>query len=1053
MKRLPLLPLLVSLLLLASANAQSANLAAHSGDRLVVFWQPGFPTISSTPIDRSTLTSALGSNASFADIASINDPATLSEASLLVLPYGSAVPVDAWNSITHFLDLGGNLLILGGQPLHVPVSLKDGHYLAGRPQDSYALALGLRHTYEIPVPSTATFAWKRGYAEGITPKLQAKHFFVVEGRLDGLGYMTSTDGELVAAPIVFGTHFTPGTHSGTHPGAWGKPAGRFVALDFDPLNGFWSTPDATTLLRRAAEYARQGTELFSVEAQFAALRPGESPTLTVHLKQSSGTPAGEVKVDLSSRGQSLESVTLPVDSTTETIPVNFKHPLPAGFYEVNATWRDQDHLREFYRNGFWVEPAEALLTGPTLAANSDTLTLDTKPFLPVGTNYFTTEENGWDFSSPRNAAIWEHDFAEMQSHGVSFVRTGVWMSNARFVDPTTGGVNDRFLRNLEGFLLSAQHHNIAVNFTFFAFSPKSGTQPSEHPTPDDPTPPNPYLDTSALRAQQAYIRSIIARFGKVPFLSWDLINEPSVSNPRHIFSGNYPNGDPSELAAWRTWLRQHYPDIPTLADAWSVTPTQLGSFDTIPLPEIADLRYARNASTNQVRAIDYNLFAQDLFRSWVVTMVTTIRDAGSTQLIDVGQDEGGVTDRVLNRFYAGAGVGFTTNHTYWQDDALLWDSVAAKVPGTPNITGETGYQPSWAPDGTWRYDEITGLGLTERKWALGFAAGSTGAMQWDWAREVDFGMQRSDGSAKLWENMMRDLGTFATAAAPHARSLKLPPIAIVLPESLQLSVFNPTALEAQQAAVRTLYAEAHGSAYAVGEYQIDQLGTPRLILLPSPYALTDTAWSALLVHVRDGATLLITGPFDADAHLHPTPRATQLGLPYATEPLQLREQSLHWPGGSDRFTFGGNKTTALNVATLADGSQWKDLPLGKGRILFSTLPLELGENQAALGRVYAYAMQRSGVAPLRVLGPRNPGILIAPTVYADATLFVVTSETTASTVSFIDPRSHATLTTDLAAGRAALVMVGTNGKILASYHWGLKPLPRPSTHSPTQPRP
>ena len=75
---------------------------------------------------------------------------------------------------------------------------------------------------------------------------------------------------------------------------------------------------------------------------------------------------------------------------------------------------------------------------------------------------------------------------------------------------------------------------------------------------------------------------------------------------------------------------------------------------------------------------------------WVHSMVSLIRATGSKQLVDVGQDEGGVTDRLLNQFYGGADVSFTTNHTYWQDDALLWDSVAAKRVGVPNITGENG---------------------------------------------------------------------------------------------------------------------------------------------------------------------------------------------------------------------------------------------------------------------------------------------------------------------------------------------------------------------------
>jgi len=296
-------------------------------------------------------------------------------------------------------------------------------------------------------------------------------------------------------------------------------------------------------------------------------------------------------------------------------------------------------------------------------------------------------------------------------------------------------------------------------------------------------------------------------------------------------------------------------------------------------------------------------------------------------------------------------------------------------------------------------------------------------------------MQRSDGSAKVWQNMMRDLGAFAEAAAPHAIGMKLPEIALVLPESLQMSVFNGVGLEAQQAAVRTLYQEAHGAAYAVGEYQIEQLGTPNLILLPSPMGLTDAAWSAIEAHVRAGATLLVTGPFDADAHLHATQRAGKVGLEYSTTLLDLREETVKWPGGEGIFTFGGKKTTTLSRAQFADGAQWKEVALGKGRILFAALPLELGQNQEALGRVYAYAMQRSGVVPMREGKERAPGVLVCPTEYKDATLYVVTSETEATTVSFEDARSHRSLATSLDAGRAALVMVGTDGKILASYHW------------------
>jgi hypothetical protein len=1009
--------ILLSLLLVGGAPAQVRSMDGPG--KTVVFWQAGFPTISSEAIDQATLTAALG-DAAFAGVDGLNEAATLAGANLLVLPYGSAVPTGAWKSISQFVNRGGSLLILGGQPLEVPVTERNGLFVAQRAQDSYANTMGLRHTYEVPVLESARFVWKPGYEAGRAPAVRAKHFYAEEGRLDGLGYMADAEGELVAAPVIYGSR-------------WG--GGRLVALDFDPEPEYWKGADGMALIRRAADFARQPVATFSVEALFSTLRPGEVPILSVHLKLSHSdvAPRGEVKAELQRDGRTLETLTIPLNGASgESLALAFHQALPAGFYEVAASWSDQGHVREFYRNGFWVSPPEALKGGPKLAANEDTLTLDGKPFLPVGTNYFGTEENGWDFSGPRNAANWERDFAEMQAHGVSFVRTGVWMPNARFIDGDLGGANERFLRNLEAYLLCAQKHHIAVNFTFFAFTPRSGNQrPDEGGTP----PANPYLDGGALHAEEAYVSSVVSRFKDVPFLSWDLINEPSFSNPRNVFKGNYPNNDPSEVKAWQKWLRERYEDLAPLADAWSVTPEELGSFDAIPLPAIGDLNYARNGSTRQVRAVDYNLFAQEMFRGWVTTMVKTIRDAGGKQIVNVGQDEGGVSDRVLNQFYADAGVAFTTNHTYWQDDALLWDSLAAKVVGVPNITGETGYQPSWAPDGAWRFDELSALGLTERKWALGFAAGSTGAMQWDWAREVDFGMLRSDGSSKVWENMMRDLGAFAQAAAPHAVGLKLPEIALVLPQSLQMSVLKGYAQEAQQSAVRALYQVAHGAAYAVGEYQIERLGTPKLILLPSPLGMTDAAWAGIEARVREGATLLVTGPFDEDEHLHATDRAKKLGLDYATVPLDLRDDRITWPGGSDSFSFAWLKTTVLMEAALPDGGGWREMALGKGRILFTTLPLELSGNLDAVGRVYGYAMKLAGVVPLAIAGKNDPGILVCPTEYKDATLYVLTSETQAATVRFTDRRSGKEFSARLDAGRAALMMVGVDGKVIGSYRW------------------
>jgi hypothetical protein len=308
-------------------------------------------------------------------------------------------------------------------------------------------------------------------------------------------------------------------------------------------------------------------------------------------------------------------------------------------------------------------------------------------------------------------------------------------------------------------------------------------------------------------------------------------------------------------------------------------------------------------------------------------------------------------------------------------------------------------------------------------------------MQWDWAREVDFGMYRSDGSSKVWENMMRDLGKFAREASPFAEGLIEPEVAIVLPQSYQMSVSNLLARQAQQSAVRALYNYAHGQAYAVGEYQIQLLGSPKLILLPSAYGLNEAAWRAIEDKVRAGSVLLITGPFGEDEHFHATGRQDAAGLPYALRPLTQRENVFHFPGGEETLTYSGMMTTTISRAVLPAGEDWIEQPLGKGKILFAALPLELNDNLHSVGEVYRYALKAANVAPVYSTTITDPGILICPTLFPEATLYVLASESNRHDVSFKDLRSGKEFSGMLPSGRAAVLLVGLDGKLLATYNW------------------
>jgi hypothetical protein len=95
----------------------------------------------------------------------------------------------------------------------------------------------------------------------------------------------------------------------------------------------------------------------------------------------------------------------------------------------------------------------------------------------------------------------------------------------------------------------------------------------------------------------------------------------------------------------------------------------------------------------------------------------------------------------------------------------------------------------------------------------------------------------------------------------------------------------------------------------------------------------------------------------------------------------------------------------------------------------------LNSNLQATADVYSYALKVANIAPVYSTALKDPGILICPTLFPKATLYVLTSESNRSEVAFKDLRSGRKFSGTLPSGRAALLLVGTDGKLLASYHW------------------
>src|SRR5208283_2972795 len=167
MKHQSALLALTSLLLFPAAYAKT-----------VVFWQEGFPAVDSEVPPRAVLEKALHPlSPVFLSLDDLRKPESLQPGDLLVLPYGSAFPADAWDAIHQRLE-HVNLFNIGGRPFTVPVWRDAAGWRAAPPQATYSRALGIEHTLIAP-QSKGKFTWDPEAVSFAPLAIQARNVFVL----------------------------------------------------------------------------------------------------------------------------------------------------------------------------------------------------------------------------------------------------------------------------------------------------------------------------------------------------------------------------------------------------------------------------------------------------------------------------------------------------------------------------------------------------------------------------------------------------------------------------------------------------------------------------------------------------------------------------------------------------------------------------------------------------------------------------------------------------------------------------------------------------------
>jgi hypothetical protein len=882
--------------------------------RALLFRAAGFPTVDAEPIEDAVLDAATAGlpverTTSVADLAA---RLRTTDFGVLVLPYGSAFPVDAWPQIRAFLRDGGGLAILGGAPFHVPVRATDAtawtqgprqtafaHDLLIGPAEALPIARGWREVDAgLGVPlATGNTAW------ALTLRLAVEKEFPAEHGSGG-------PREAIARPLA---HVV-------------DPSGTRRAcplLQLDRKNGArWmlATTDAkleAPAVRAIVTRALEGAQAITIVPVHASVTPGSNAELDVHAPRGAKItvtdPAGS---EILQREVSAEKVTVPTRSP--------------GLHRVTVTAGGST-----IRSAFWARDDELLSSGPKLEVSRDWLRKDGRPFPVVGTTYMASDVHRQFLFEP-NPDVWDADFAEMKKLGIGFVRTGIWTGWSK--------VDARTVSALEAYVQTAAKHGIVVCFNFFAFLPPAydGT--------------NPYLDPKSLEGQRAFIASFASRFNGVSWVHWDLINEPSYAPLAKLWSTR-PIGDRHEALAWQTWARERHGDG-ALRALWGVPED-----DVYAVPRDADfIRTAVQADRRPRKARDFREFAEGAVTNWAKTMRATLREtAGPQTLVTLGQDEGGIYERATQQLMAEA-LDYTAVHTWWKNDDLLWDGVMTKVAGKPSLHQETGLMRLESSDGApWRTPEDAAL-LLERKLGYAFAARGAGVVEWVWNvnpympidEESTIGLFRPDGTAKPELDVLVRMARFFRDAAEYLDDFEPDPVTLVIPHAATF-LGRMAPIEATKQIVRTLSERFGVVPNAVSDLRLTDatLAGAKLVIVPSAEVLDESAAKTLFNASRAGVKVLFTGSIEGDSYGRETPSLRALGLLTPSRPVAMLERS-----AAGFVTFQGLLQETLRRSEAA--------PVLTGNVWHEPIPLELARETEPLVRLLGSALAAAAV-------PRSPG--------------------------------------------------------------------------------
>ncbi|WP_257348923.1 beta-galactosidase [Pseudalkalibacillus decolorationis] len=1015
--------------------------------KTIIFYDSSFPMDGDRPVE-SFFNYLDDKEVKVIDAVSLEENLNNREVTCFINLHGPYFPKDAWPAIHTYLTQGKGLVHLGGIPFRIPCYFKDGEWKKEREQTAYHQRLNihealrvkskpitsLKHNQDIPVFSNKedlftiedTYNFILHVSKSSAIEEEMGSCGPMDARIYPLLKGITENGREVAAPSVLIEN-----RNGKFTG------GRWLFINQKINSRFWTERGAHTLQELAMFISNGVTEMW-LKTNYATYDEGERAKVTYQLQSfDQQTTDWTLTFTVTKGNEEQLSRTKVIKASQQWNSLSFIVPadIEPGYYEVTCCAESSKGETRILHQGFWGMDRVLLNNGEPLSCDRDYFQKNGRPMPIVGMTYMTSDVARYYLFLP-NPHVWDRDMAQMKRAGINYIRTGIWTAwrKMMFID---GHVNEDVLRSIDAFILCAKKHELEVTFTFFSFLPEMWEGK------------NPYLDPRSVEAQKRFITAVVSRHTETTNVNWDLINEPSLFDPKRGFAGPRSLHDNYDRKAFQNWLKKHHKSIRALQEQWNMTQQELPSFDAVEPPEPSEINFRimdMIAGKKGLKWLDYTLYSMDMHNWWTKELSTSIKQQSPNQLVTVGQDEALVSQRPSPLFYSEA-VDYTSNHTWWFMDQLLWDGIFAKAPDKPNLIQETGIMYVENPNNRAKRSEEELRNILERKYAYSFSTGGAGAVQWLWntnyfmnnINESNIGAIRADGTEKPETNVSYDFGTFIKETRDLFKKRELEEIAVVFPFSNDFSN-RRLAFDATTKLTRTLAYEMNTPFRALSEYHLDSLKTepPKLLVVPSAHNFNSKALNEILEAVKEhGITLLFTGPINLDEYWHGTGRMTNIIGPTKCENI-LREEILDINDKYYPVSFGGERIAdTMKEVSLATESSTalKEIPIGNGKIIWCPLPVELNERSESIVALYEYAMKQTKISEhLEWLKGDLPGIYGRKLSFENGSLYIFVSEFSRdTTVEILDPETDKIYSFLIEAERSVMFATDKTGYINSVY--------------------